>query len=369
MSEFRKIARERLDAQQAGGGAHPDADLLAAFAEQSLSPQERQQVVAHLAVCADCRQVVALAFPAAEHPEPARSAEDSLAWHEWWVFRWAGLAAALTVIMVAVYLARPHPRVGQEATAPEKASDSFATPVLPHVAAPAPAASPEQKPAPRREAAKRSDKRVSGAAPVARPAESYEAFAAPKSAPVNPPAAAADQSVELQAAAPPPARNAAKERASTAATDQMEARPPQTSMLNQAVGGGLAGSAPAPLAKTHKIAATTRWSISESGSLQRSDNGGRTWNDVDVAGATGFRTVAAAGSDVWAGGARGALFHSRDGGDHWTRIAVGTAGSPVTADISRIEPTGAAIAVITSTGEKWVSADSGATWALSSEAH
>ncbi len=367
MPEFPKIARERLDAQQAGGGAHPDADLLAAFAEQLLSAQEREQVLAHLAVCADCRQVVALAFPAAEHPEPARSAEDSRVWHEWWVFRWAGLAAALTIIVVAVYLARPHPRVGQEATAPEKASDSFATPVPPHVPAPVAPAPPQQKPAPRREAAKKSDKRVSGAAPITRPAESYDAVAALNSAPVNAPAAAADQSVEFQAAAPPP--DAAKERASTAATDQMEARPPQATVLNGAVGGALARSAPAPLAKTRKVAAMTRWSISESGSLQRSDDGGRTWNDVDVAGATGFRTVAAIGSDVWAGGARGALFHSRDGGDHWTRIAVGAAENPLRADISRIEPTGATIAVITSTGEKWVSTDSGATWALSSVAH
>jgi len=46
--------------------AHPDADLLTAFAEQSLSATERDGVLEHLALCGDCREVIALALPAAD---------------------------------------------------------------------------------------------------------------------------------------------------------------------------------------------------------------------------------------------------------------------------------------------------------------
>ena len=40
---------------------HPEADLLAGFAENSLTQHERESVLSHLAMCARCRQVVFLA--------------------------------------------------------------------------------------------------------------------------------------------------------------------------------------------------------------------------------------------------------------------------------------------------------------------
>src|SRR5436309_3237330 len=43
--------------------AHPDADTLTAYVEQLLTAPERQTVVAHLAVCEPCREVVALSQP------------------------------------------------------------------------------------------------------------------------------------------------------------------------------------------------------------------------------------------------------------------------------------------------------------------
>jgi uncharacterized protein YaiE (UPF0345 family) len=42
---------------------HPDADTLTAYVEQLLSASERQTVVAHLAVCEPCREVVVLSQP------------------------------------------------------------------------------------------------------------------------------------------------------------------------------------------------------------------------------------------------------------------------------------------------------------------
>src|ERR1700730_16072619 len=58
MTEVPKIVYDRLRAAFPER-AHPDADLLAAFAEQALSATERDGVLQHLALCGDWRDVVA----------------------------------------------------------------------------------------------------------------------------------------------------------------------------------------------------------------------------------------------------------------------------------------------------------------------
>jgi len=82
--------------------AHPDADLLTAFAEHSLTPREQEQVLGHLAVCAPCREVVAVAgYPLVEPvPEPVRK---RAIW-EMPLFHWGAVAATLAVVVVAVSL-------------------------------------------------------------------------------------------------------------------------------------------------------------------------------------------------------------------------------------------------------------------------
>src|ERR1700694_4729119 len=65
MTEVPKIVYDRLRATLPEL-AHPEADLLSAFAEQALSATERDGVLEHLALCAECRDVVALALPAAD---------------------------------------------------------------------------------------------------------------------------------------------------------------------------------------------------------------------------------------------------------------------------------------------------------------
>ena len=73
MTEVPKIVYDRLRATErdlqgrdALDPAHPNADLLTAFAEQALSPTEREGVFGHLALCGGCRELVALALPAEE---------------------------------------------------------------------------------------------------------------------------------------------------------------------------------------------------------------------------------------------------------------------------------------------------------------
>src|ERR1700704_1255365 len=70
MTEVPKIVHDRLRSasfkQTDSPAEHLDANLLAAFAEQALSTAERNGVAEHLAICGDCREVVALALPTVE---------------------------------------------------------------------------------------------------------------------------------------------------------------------------------------------------------------------------------------------------------------------------------------------------------------
>ncbi len=102
MEQLPKIVQRRL--QTAKPGVHPDPDLLAAFAEKSLNDRERSLVLQHLAECADCRDVVALAMPAIDAaPAPLPSAGGSW-WLSWPVLRWGALAACVVVVSAAVTL-------------------------------------------------------------------------------------------------------------------------------------------------------------------------------------------------------------------------------------------------------------------------
>jgi Photosynthesis system II assembly factor YCF48/Putative zinc-finger len=102
MEQLPKIVRERLRAGQAAD--HPDPNLLAAFAENSLSEAERLPVVEHLSRCAECREVVMLATNAANSgvPEATSRAGEVAAvqmrsrlWFQMPVVRWAALAACV----------------------------------------------------------------------------------------------------------------------------------------------------------------------------------------------------------------------------------------------------------------------------------
>ena len=91
---------------------HPDAESLNAFAEQALTEKEHGQVLAHLAVCSRCRQVVVLAREVAADVELAapaagrRAALQPDGWWKKWRLVWVPTAAvaAFAVASVSVYL-------------------------------------------------------------------------------------------------------------------------------------------------------------------------------------------------------------------------------------------------------------------------
>jgi hypothetical protein len=90
---------------------HPDADQISAFVEQALPEHERMQMLDHLAVCAECRAIVALSLPAVEDepkstPQPARKP-----WWSGWVLAWpaAGALAAAAFVFIYIYRAPTPP--------------------------------------------------------------------------------------------------------------------------------------------------------------------------------------------------------------------------------------------------------------------
>jgi photosystem II stability/assembly factor-like uncharacterized protein len=114
---------------------------------------------------------------------------------------------------------------------------------------------------------------------------------------------------------------------------------------------------------TKRASLGSRWSVSGSGALQRSFDGGRSWKDVAVGDGVTFRAVATVGSDVWAGGSGGMLFHSADGGEHWSRVPMLADGRALSGDIVRIEFTSTQDGTVTtSASETWTTSDGGATW-------
>ena len=115
---------------------HPDAESLCAFAEHQLPEHERQPILAHLAACAHCRQILFLAQDAKEPEQPATagpvllpSPKKTLAN---WRYAWGALAACATLATISVVLYPRHP-----ASAPE-----LAKVVTPRQTAPIPVAAP-----------------------------------------------------------------------------------------------------------------------------------------------------------------------------------------------------------------------------------
>ena len=190
-------------------------------------------------------------------------------------------------------------------------------------------------------------------------------------------------------------------KATSIVAEQKPAEPPH------AVMGGPAIASPAAIPANHRraqpdVGPLPRWSVNAKGSLQRSFDHGDTWENVDVtqhgvpssamtktevagsltergdkvtskktaeqekgrldAGAPVFRAVTANGSDIWAGGSKGVLYHSMDAGGHWTRVVPTANGLTLTVDIISLEFIEQKEKITTSTSEVWTTSDDGQTW-------
>jgi hypothetical protein len=413
MAELPKFVRARL--QQPAAGPHPDANLLAAFVENTLTPRERAELMQHLAHCAECRAVAGFALPEPETP-PVPLPADQRIWARWTMMRWVTLAASATVIAIAVLVLRP--REPQMRAAFPKVTET--SPAV--SAAPAPPAEPALetgKEAGKSEAAGRAQDQLKKAAPAAEPKKAEEEVAsrldleqvAPSDkeervlAPprVNAPAPAAVGGLQQQQRAEGPSPNQVLNQQNqrfvanvpapaaapmiTAAGNQPPPKPAPTAVSGEV--------APAPAAKTAAAKAKAapdelfalqrarsdavprqalaarleapsfRWTIAGVGKIARSLDNGRTWDEVSVAKGVVLRAIFAEREDVWVGGAAGALYHSTDVGMHWTRVRPTSNGVELTADVARIEFTDASHGTVTTVaGDQWATSDGGKTWSV-----
>ena len=86
------------------GEAHPDANLLTAFAERTLTERERASVLKHLGQCAECREVASFIVPADALMEKPAHGVAGRRWNPWPVLRWGALAAVLGTVTLVVVL-------------------------------------------------------------------------------------------------------------------------------------------------------------------------------------------------------------------------------------------------------------------------
>lgn len=409
MSNVPKIVYDRLRTG-APAGAHPDPDLLTAFAEQALLPAEREGVLEHLARCGDCRAVVSLATPASESVAvPEVAAETKVApalspqkrnWFAWPALRWAALAGG--VVVAGALLLQYSGKTNQSAehgssaavTASKPAESQESENAITAELKPAPKTpefqrdkAPESKAAdanaaPARaliagklEAKTRGEETVAGMKTRPQQAQGKDLSGATVASPTapKPSVPTAAETVEVTSASPAvetaqadmltlrnePPTAISKAKAPTVLAD--EAAPPQKAA------GGLAKKQDAASRQFQTAfalqAPQVQWSVS-AGTLQRSLDGAATWQTV-LPGDNHLLCYAAQGNDVWAGGKAGTLYHSTDTGATWTQLQASTKDQSLKADIVGIEVRGpAAIILSTSSGETWTTSDSGKNWAV-----
>jgi hypothetical protein len=418
LAEFSQLVRGRLAAQQPAT-AHLDADVLAAFAEDRLSGRERTLALAHLSLCAGCRDVLSLASKQdgvdASASAPIYKARKFMGWRLALVTALAVLAVSATVLLrleqpeATLTAARVRPpgqpdaalvasatevngsadrlqkrrskqsqfRNGEAKTAngslraehKEQATDSLSG-LTRHSADGAPARTPNLT------AQTRRTEPLMALAPPPAPPQPAPTFdqstqpAAQQSQTVDVQATASSQ--QVQPASRPGAAggvagavmsrsdaNLATQTAPAAASEARTAKKNKSAIQQPALAN----------VNTAKLPAM-RWTISSDGKLERAiETGtqGPVWQPVDVGEAATFRVVNATGADVWAGGNSGRLFHSTDGGGHWMRVAPEDNGRKIEGDVISINVAGQGSQIVrlrTSAAQNWTSTDAGKTWKI-----
>jgi hypothetical protein len=425
MEALPKIVRKRLQSV-AKPGAHPHADLLAGFAEKSLTERERTRVIEHLSRCEDCREVLFLSTPRQEPNQVVNKIPGRTGWLRWPALRWGAAVACVVVVGTAVTLFHEgHDRLSLSEKIASEKNQGVAANVAP---GPSGEAGPIRNEAAQLRSAPRStqsgrdaeeDKLVAKVEAPARP--SRKAMTAIPRIPMqfdqsrqingdeartgasvggyvsNVPAApssnlmtkTADLGTQTVSVQEQPSASRDKVKA-PAASETVQVQTAAQSIAESAIAGkdsqpptdpaltsAQAQVAPAPAesadrndsygAKKELARAFTklapRWMLAPGGVLQRSWDAGKTWETVPVADRVSFDTFTAGAAEIWVGGADGLLYHSSDAGLHWIRVTPQANGESLSAGIVGIKFNDAQNGKVTTVnGEIWTTSDAGKTW-------
>jgi hypothetical protein len=409
MRELPKIARERLAAGPAPA-PHLDSNLISAFVEHALLPSERQRVIAHMAACEDCRAEVQLVIsatrPEGRGGEAARDLTAASASRFYWqrLRRWQPMAAAAGVLAISaafwVATRQPsgvHPAAPlmlERKAAPRSSPAENSGPATVRLQAPAPSSEAKQtlalskshegagtgKAAMMKSAEQKSSNQSAGElvsekaqSPAllqtdARQTEALVVAAPPPPAPAPAPAAA-QRILSASAAQPLTAQTASTAMVSGAAPARGIERPPAVMSLERKLAA--ASKVPPRQMAQLSIQLGVRWAVGpgtipaqpNAGAVEKSLDGGRTWQPVTVAQGVIFRVVFALGREVWAGGVAGAFYHSSDGGEHWSFVPLATSSGAASGDIVSIQFADAPHGVVSaSSGQTWTTSDGGKSW-------
>jgi hypothetical protein len=93
-------------------GTHPDADQLNTFVEGVATPREREQMLAHLSECAECRETIFLMQKLIETPAAVNEVSPNRPWRRW--FLPAGLAGAALACGISLMLLYIMPNNGTD---------------------------------------------------------------------------------------------------------------------------------------------------------------------------------------------------------------------------------------------------------------
>jgi hypothetical protein len=353
--------------------AHLDADLLAAFAEETLLPAERSGVLAHLAVCGECREVLSVATAArpdgAEDasvqsiPRPIRA--PLWGWLPW-VATAAGIAAITTVLLFHPQKRLPPSTISTNGatTAPDR------TALSPRAEIPAEAlnqvvisSAPEAKARHEGAAVSAAPPRIAHAQPTADLAKSQSSEHSEGALALH--NADAEGSSGLAAAAQPIAGAMAAKEASQSTTVQVT--PTQNALLPQtstAEPGAALGGPVAAGNLTRAFSAVSvrpQWRINEEGQVERSFGNG-VWQEVLDAGTSKLRVVSVLRGSVWAGGDKLRLYRSTDNGVTWSAVQLPPKGDAANAITHVRFETPSDGKIDAADGSSWVTTDGGITW-------
>ena len=349
---------KRLRGSQGQPSEHLDADLLTAFAEQNVSRRERESVLKHLAECSSCREVYALRSTPSVNPvldfAPANSHPIR------WGWRMAAAAATVCVVIAGLW--------------------QFGWPGHP----------PASHPATMKVAAKTEQMVVARSTPSPVLAEGGR-----RTSKFNPLVRSKRPATPLiiETAHPHPmelvagtgsdatANGTDEAKRSIVIPNQRIGRGPNPAALSESVARAqlqkqvvppnamfAARSAVAPVNSLFQLSVANRpsmWSLgtlSSDGTIQKSEDFGRTWQTITVDPVTPLYSISAIGSAVWVGGSSGKLFHSVDDGVSWHPVQLTEEGIPIHEGIVKLEVNGESLRVKTAAGLTFVTEDGGAHW-------